>query len=751
MQKSIFSRGSASGLVLTTLLLAAPSIAHAQSQAETEESREPEVGEDDIIVTGQKIATTLSKTPAAIVAIGGDNLRDAGVADPRNLSAEVAGVRLATVGAVSNLSIRGIGSTQFSALGGPAVGISYANVPIEGSLSINGAFYDLERIEVLKGPQGTLYGLNATAGVLNILPKRPDLGHVGGSINLEVGNYETRRAEAAVNLPIGNTLALRVAGLASGHAAYFTNGYNDANDVAARAQLLWEPDSRFSILLSADYMHQGGRGSTDAILPFGNLGTDASKPYDQKFAPDNGEAYQDSSYWGVQAEISADLGFANLTVIPAYRENNHKELAFRTSYRAFNDDPSWQTSVEARLDGTVGDLTWLVGGYLFEGERRFDLDSVRAAGLSCAPAPVGVVQEFYSSGCYTLTGIRSQHFKKSEAAFGQLTYEIAPGLKLTGGIRYSHDYRRTVQTNYSAKAGVPAFAIFFSGPPPLARDVVVPDLTSTNPAVVSTISYDTAGNFHSVDYKLGLSYEIGASTLVYANFATGYKSGGVNDGSDTLYEPEKLYSYEMGIRTRLFDTLRLHLNGFYWDYRNHQEGNVFFVAGVGNVFQITNIPKGHLYGADLEVEWRPTPADTLTAQVAYLESDTGAFSIPVAPAYSTTGQDYVTAPRWSVNLSYAHSFSIGTMELEPRVSTQISSSYNANIFNSPDTRQDGYMKSDFALTLRPQDGNWSVSAFVRNIENEAVIVSSTAAPGTRQFWGYLGNPRTYGARLGFTF
>lgn len=727
----------------SALALAAALAANSAEAAEAAEGARGPIQLGEIVVTAQKQSQSLSRVAGAVSAVAGDDLRAGGVSDVRNLSAAITGVMINTNGTVLSPSIRGIGSTQYSPLGGPAVGMNLDGVPIDGMVGPNGAFYDLERVEVLKGPQGTLYGRNATAGVINVISKRPVLGETSGSIQAEVGNYSSRRVEGGVNLPISSVLAARFSGLYSAHDGYMSNGYNDADDYALRAQLLFAPSDKASVLLGADYYHQGGIGVADIPLPKGSRGTNASDPYQQQYYPNPTDADQDNTMWGVHAEATFDLGIGELVLLPSYRELERQQVSYQGSFRAGVHDRDKQSSLEARLSNENGPFKWIVGGYVFTDEHRYDADYVNP--VSCA----GFTLARYQDGdCLTINGQRSNLPADSAAAFGQLTYNVSERLRLTGGLRYTRDTRSTdPNLDYTLYP-------FPGGPPVLMGSAIpAPAAPSLSNPLVGIVSDSTTGKFRNLSYKAGIEYDVAANTLLYANVSSGYKSGGVNDGNGTTYAPEKLLAYEAGVRTTLFDnTMRLHFNAFYWDYRDHQEGGVYFVPPVGILYQITNIPKGKIYGADLDLQWAPTQSDTVGAQVSWLESDTGPFALPTGVA-SASGHPFVNSPKWTLNLSYGHRFALGEWGLEPQIQTHIVSDYNTDFRFDPVTAQKGYHKSDFNLTLTAPNDRWRLAAFVRNIEDEIVVVSSQAAPGAGapQYWGFLGDPRTYGVRFGANF
>lgn len=697
---------------------------------------------DEVIVTVSKREENLSRFAGALVAVTGSSLKESGVKDVTGLGSAVAGVMFNNNGAVTSPSIRGIGSTQYSPLGGPAVGFNVDGVPVDGMIATNAAFYDLARVEVLKGPQGTLYGKNATAGVINVVSNRPKLDKFDASADIEVGKYASRRIEAAVNVPLGGAIALRLSGLRDEHNGYLSDGYNDADNYAGRLQLLLKPSDRFSFLLAGDYLRQGGRGAADVPLPLGSRGTDANDPWKQSYYPARQDAHRRARIWGVHGELDADLGFASLFIVPSYRESvrNH-DISYEASFRADADEAQRQTSVELRLSNQVGPIQWLLGGYYFNGTDHYNADYLN-------PSVLAGEQTHYEDGTLlTINGQRSSLPQQSRAGFGRLVWSAADTLRLSGGLRYTEDERR-------AEPNMDYTLHLFPGGPPVVFGTPFPvepvNLSDPRMELITTFA---KARFYDVSYKGGAEYDLTADHMLYANVSTGYKSGGINDGVATTYKPELLTAYEIGLRSTLPDQkLRMHLNAFYWNYKNHQEGGVYFVPPIGILYQITNIPKGRIEGADFEATWQPTSADSLNVQLSYLSSNTGPFSLPTG-VQSAQGHPFVNSPKWTFNAGYGHTFGLGTYTLEPRVQTHVVSSYNTDFRFDAMTRQPGYTKTDFNLTLRPAAEKWYVAAYVRNVENKAVIVASQAAPGpgAPRYWGFLGDQRTYGVRGGIDY
>jgi iron complex outermembrane receptor protein len=671
------------------------------------------------------------------------------------------------------VNVRGVGSSQFSPLGSSAVGFVQDGVPLEGNIGLTSGFFDLERIEVLKGPQGTIYGLDATGGVISVVTARPRIGETSGSISGEYGNYDQLKLEGSVNVPFGTQLAGRISGTYHRRDGYVASTYDDAKEGGIRGQLLYK-NGAISLLLAADYFHEGGIGTGAVALPLGR-GTPDGDPFHSNFFPNSGtDAKRDNTYWGVRAELNVDLGFATLTVLPAYRKIKTDEIQYMSAYRADVQNDISQTSGEVRLAGKTGGIDWLLGGFALWGKRTYQGFFYSPGPSLLATAPLNSFLSDPAADNISANGLLSKTPKESQAVFGNATFHVSPEFRLVGGLRYSHD-KRSVEPNTGyllvTSAPVPPFA-----PPsfiPLFQVGGIADrpgesfslesLRALNPALLSirTLTVSGSARFSHVDFKVGAQYDVAPDVMAYANLSTGYKSGGVNtytSGSiGRTYKPETLTALEGGVRAHL-GALRLHVNGYYWWYKNHQEGAIYNLPGVGTQLLIENLPAGRMYGVDLEAGWRVTKDDVFGLQVAWLHSDTGPFTVgpsgglPGSQVVELVGHSYVSAPTWSINGNYEHVFHFGGYELAARGEGHYQSKSNLEIRFLPQTEQPAYFTGNLLLTVRPSSQKWYIGGYIRNVTNETYLVAAQKAPGLiPDMWGNLGAPRTYGVRAGFNF
>ncbi|CAM4187436.1 TonB-denpendent receptor [Novosphingobium lubricantis] len=730
--------------IVSGMLFAAPAIAQQSTGAD-------EAGIQDIVVTAQRRDENLQKAAVAVSVVSGDALTRAGVSTAQDLTKLVPALQLSSVGGGgTQVTIRGVGNFAGNAFAEPAVAVNMDGVYLARSSGPNGLYYDLERVEVLKGPQGTLYGRNATAGAINIIARKPQR-EFGGQGSFEYGNFNKWRGELALNLPVTDYAALRVAGVISRHDGYYKDGYNDDKTEAVRAQLLLDSGGSVTVLLAGDYSHVGGQGPT-GVVALTKTGFTVSDPYvgpsldgsnailtgvsnfltsgaNPNLLPKfKNDGFIDIANWGISATINYDLGGAQLTVIPAYRNSKSHYLHYNAGFPVRSDEYSEATSVEARLASTDkgAALQWLLGAYYFHEAIDFDLRPFQGVAY-------GVTQPILGT--------------RSLAAFGQLTYSVADNVRLTGGLRYT-DEKKDMDGQLGNGPG-PGFPVAFV---PLTGKI----------------------SDSSVTWKAGIEFDVAPASMLYANVGTGFKAGGFfASQAPNTSRPEKITAYTIGSKNRFFgNTLQLNAEGFYWKYKDKQVTHIGPIRPGGFNLITENAGAAEIYGAEVELLWQPTNADRLSANAQYLHSKYNSFvytqTILTGPAQTAcaitpiAGQPAVSvdcsgrvlprAPKWTVNLSYQHSFDIGSAGgVDAQVGTRIESETVLGEEYLAGQYQKGYTLSNASLTWHDADNRYYVSAYVDNIEDETVKTMSFVQPVVGLPLTALGAPRTYGVRAGFKF
>jgi iron complex outermembrane receptor protein len=735
-------------------------VAMAQTPA-TPGASAPTTEIEEIVITAQRYEETLQKSSLSLQVLSGEELQRGAVTQATDLNRLVPGLQIGTGGGASQIYIRGVGDFAASALSNPAVAVNVDGVYISRPQGVNSNFYDLERLEVLRGPQGTLYGRNASGGALNLITRKPSLDGLSGDIALTLGDYDLIDAEGAINVPLGDTLALRAAVKVVERDGYLSDGTDDDERQAGRLHLLWQPSDAVSLLLSGDIAKEEGSGPGYVQLP-GAPGTDewtsasspeanavlaATPPIGFLVAPIGDDSFRDNTFWNVSAELNWDLGFALLTVIPGYRDAEISERNYPAGLRnTIPEATSEQFTFEARLSDATENLKWVAGLYYYDEDQSAE-------------------QQIFQGFLQDNTGF---YFPKTEsyAAFGQGTFAVTEEMRLIAGLRYTEEDRSV------------SGALFTNTP------AAVPPGTPL-PALLAEFGGDES--FSDTTWKAGIEYDLTPENMLFVTASTGFKAGGFNQTVPPMdtYDPEELLAYELGSRNRFMDDrLQLNFEVFYWDYTDNQIAHVIFDP-LGNINLVTqNAGEATIQGANVDLQAAITPDDRLRFFIEYNDAtydhftyDT-AFSIFGAPLFNPAstgcqvgtpfpgpvfGTELVTidcsgfelprAQEWVASFGYDHTFRLGNgATLNAALSGQYGSERWLGFEFVPTQRADAYEVFDVDLTYAAPDGRWSLAAFVHNIGDEAVYsggsVQGFAPP---LVYATIGPPRTYGVTLNYRF
>jgi iron complex outermembrane receptor protein len=628
---------------------------------------EEESGLGEIVVTAQRVEESSQRAPIALDVISPQELVRQNVIRAEDLSRTTTALTAtgSTGGPTTVFFVRGVGNATVNAYSDPAISFNYDGVYIGRPSSTSGAFYDLQRVEVLKGPQGTLYGRNATGGAINVIPNRPKLGATSFEMSAGYGNYNWFTSQVAVNVPLGDKLAARVAGTVSSHDGFINDGTGKQREYAGRIQLYAEPTDQLSLRLAADASHHGGSsisgfylGKVDPV--FGATGFAGYTFTPTGFSPNqglfdpasqallasrfvsqagrageviDGVPFNDDDYWGVTAELNYETSAGTLTVQPAYRE---AKLAYQFNgvFRgAFSAEQDKQTSVEARWAGNVGNaVDYLIGGIYF--------DEKIAATARYDQHTLTPYQNF-------TTGTESW------AGFGKVTWHVTDQLSLTAAGRYTSDSKSFNGTSnvYILFCGNPAppqdfcptlpfipvlateqqFIDFYTSrgipitPVPLFALPPQAGGSQTAPFVLkSPIVINSTLKNEKFTYRLAAQYDITPQNMVYASYETGYHAGGFSFARGVeSYKPETIQAYTIGSKNRfLGNTLQVNLEGFWWIYKDQQFSQFGYDLGnpPATVFLTRNIGDSTIKGVDLDVDLKATRHTLLSASVQYLDA-----------------------------------------------------------------------------------------------------------------------------------
>jgi iron complex outermembrane receptor protein len=744
---------------------------------------EAEVRLEEIVVTAQRRLENLQRAAIAVSVIEGNDIRNANIANPAQLGTLVPALQVSNGnGAYVNFYVRGTGNFTGNALTESAVAFNYDGVYVGRPSSTSGFFYDLERVEVLKGPQGTLYGRNATGGAINILPHKPDFAW-GGFINAQYGNYDAVQLDGAINAPVADNAALRLSGIYARHDGYMKDGTDNQKDLGGRLQFRYEPTSELSINLGADYFRSNGKGpggtpvSLGVDKRYGSFSSEAGALLQsipnvlggRTFDPLPNIQFQDNEYWGLNAPVNWKSDIGTFTLIPAYR---HSKLDYTTANIGFfimQKETFKQLSLEGRYASPDSlPIRALIGGYYFH-ERGND--------------PYNIINNQFGY----VNQFDQNYGTNSAAVFGRLTYDILPTLRVTGGARYT-DERKTYSGQTLALQRI-CLAGFFQCPTSVAFPTSItppPFQTLPDGTIIPQFFADGIGqfgtlvpqskrkSFNKVTWHAGLDWDLSSRNLLYASFETGFKSGGFFATRDAgIYQPEKIQAWTIGSKNRFFDNrVQFNAEGFYWKYKDQQISHLGLDSAGTLIFPTENVGQSTVKGLEIEGQFLVTENTLLSADVQYLDSvyDSFVFNTPAAGgtpfsgcgisptatgfAVDCSGRRPPQSPEWTINLAASQTVPLAS---GARIVLDAKAHYQSRTLTSleflADEDQSGYWLADAQISYHSPDDRWSVDAYVNNIADKTVkgqtfLVTFAAAPTA---WGILRPPRTYGLRASVKF
>jgi iron complex outermembrane receptor protein len=694
-------------LVSTALASAGPAFAAAAEPTQVE----------DVIVTATKMgATRLQDTPLAVTALTSSALESTGIKDVRDLASLVPNLLVTQNASFSQVYIRGIGSNNVFAGSDPSSTIHLDGVYLARPASYLTNFLDVERIEVLRGPQGTLYGRNSVGGTINVISRTPG-NTVEGKAQVTVGNYNLRRGEAYISGPIvTDKVAGSLSVLATRRDGYLKNvlpGVGDADDEntqGVRGQLRFTPDPVLDITLRADYMH-----SDDALAGYVKVLQATTDPIANSILGDyfkidtNIRSASRRTQQGVAAEINVDLSEGmKLKSLTSYRENVLRQVG-DTDGTALNVrrtdqyENQHQVSQEFNLTGKAQALSYILGGYVFQ--EKINVFSTVTTFPSVAASFGPTVNT------------------SAMAGFGQGTYALTDKLSFTAGVRYTHERKAFDQ-----------YAI------------------NTNPQTGATLAtyprrYSLIGRYNAWTPKFDIEYRAMEHVLLYVSATKGFKSGGFNFSSVNTtqgFAPETLWSYEGGAKVDLFrQALRVNASVFHYDYKNLQVQS-FLSPGV---VDITNAANATVDGVELEVQARPSDKIQLGGNVAYLDAQykdyTNALKAGNIP-FNASGNKLNLAPEWAYTVYAQVNVPLGAGSGFVRAEYNYRTRQYFTAANSGLDTQAAYGLVNASVGYNLPGDHIQLLLFGRNLANKQYITST--ATFTAGVAGRVGEPRTYGLR-----
>lgn len=706
----------------------------------------------EIVVTALRRAQSVQDIPAAVSAVSGEALEKRGITDPSDLQFITPNLQVGKSQGNTAFTIRGVG---FNTVGSPAIAVHVDGVfqprPSMGDL----AQIDVARVEVLRGPQGTLYGRNANGGVINFISNRPT-DVFEGKVTARYANFDQLYLEGVVNVPLGEGVGTRLVLAHKEQGEGFIKNLGDGPDLldegytAARLAFDFAPTDALKVQLTGTYVHRDGavyssiaqtRPRTSGVrgAPFGDLAAYGGDVYtalgaqwsgkpNTSYVNDASSSNRDA--WSISGVVDWDLGGdLKLHTVTAYQDFDEKHRSdldgsSASIYLGRIDRTSKTFTQELNLNGTVGPLDFIIGGFYMKEDFAQDL----------------VIEEPNGNGSFlpgsTLNFITPYYKTKAVAAYTDLTLNVTDNLRLIGGLRHSRD-RQTTYQDFLIDA-----------------DILVAPGTTIN------LGQQCLGRlpklkFNSTTPRLGIQFDASSDTTFYGNYTKGFKVGGYNtDGTcNDEYEPEKITAYEAGIKNSFLNgQLTLNLTGFYYDYTNLQLQQII---GVG--VSIINAPAARIKGLEVETTWHPSREFSAFGSLSLLDAKYTNFITSDGAQNDAIvdlkGNYLNNAPKVSVNLGV--DITPGQVfggDLNFRADTSYRSETFVRETNDPRLeRNRPYFITNASLSWTSPNDRFLVRAFVTNLFDEVYITQSqwSATIGARAV--SYNTPRQYGLETQFKF
>jgi len=722
---------------------------------------------EEVIVTAKKREESLQDVSLAMTAFSADTLKDIGLGHSNDLGELLPGVEISSPSGNQQAKtfIRGSGAVDFAANTQTTVGVYMDEVYLHNTFMHTMQIFDLERIEVLRGPQGTLYGRNATGGAINYISAKPT-EEMSGYVRAGYGNYDAVQLEGAVSGGITDTLAGRIAATYSEGGGWMegrttipgTVGGDDFNEVdfySWRGMLEWTPQENIRALWTISgaqdhsdaysYQHAGSVdpvtfGLCDATIRddcidfgrFDGSGAQVAPNYqdpdgqEERGDPTKGDfdlqAEVDYETIGTNLRVEWDLERFTITSITSYNkfqryqpgeEDGSPNKLTHNFYRHQTD--AWSQELRATSTGD-GQLDWLVGLYYAED----DLDAYN-------------IYEFFVFSEFTTFQTFDQE-QESFAVFANAGYQFNDQFKLNAGLRYTKD---DVALNHNSDALDAAFPAGFGF-----------GFFPFDPGTSGEESYE------DVSWKVGIDYTPNENWLIYGSVGTGYKSGGINvgfgdPGEFNIYQDEKLLAVEGGFKSTLWDgRARLNVSAFYYDYEDLQ---VFDqqTGAFGIVFVIGNAPKAEYYGFETEFLVNPVEGLDLIFNVSHLNTEFGTFLRPLT-GEDLTGNNNVYSPEWKFSGVARYEWATPSL-MDGKMAVSFNYSWRDDVFHSIENRSDirskDYWLANARLSWYSQDENIEVAFWGKNLSDTVYRRQSFDFSGSGFVTLVPNTPRTFGGQI----
>lgn len=752
---------------------------------------------EEIVVTAEKRESALQDTPIAVSVVSRETIEVRGLDDFQQLQFMVPGLVFNEVADMAQMTMRGVGVDISEMMAEPGVALHVDGIYRGGLVSSSSLLFDVERIEVLRGPQGTLFGRNSTGGSLNVISRLPG-EDPAFSVSALYGDYDRTRFEVSGDAPIvPGKFAVRAAVAHDEHDGYATNRFNgreedEAESTIAKISAVISASDTVEIILRGEYLDSevGGppivvtddhpvaplylsTGNPGGILAFPGscgpvscvdaFGLNLSPPGVFSDDPRNpfstGRFHSEREAYGGSAEIIWDINdsveFKSISSYYEVEQNCDKVSIDGSSIDSlvqgcFQDNEEW--SQEFTLSGSSGNLDWIAGAYYYESEMSelwdYELPAFQATFEAIfgifgggGPLPPGSLAFFGTKIDGTASAVPFLQFNvfqdtTSIAAYGQATYNFSDRLRGTLGVRWTEDekdYGQTVVNN-------------------LGGDFCV--------------GLDLNDEWSEVTGKVGLDFDLTDSTMLYGSVSTGFKAGGFNGGScNNPFDPETLLAYEIGSKSRFFDnSMQLNLTAFYYDYEDYQ-ARLF----INNASVVENAADATTYGFEGELLWLVSANFRMDASVSLLNAEFEDFlsTDPLNPDIGMNcdptglsclqqleGNDLLRSPDTKFSMSAEYDIGLGNGDLLTlRGEYSYTDEMYHTVFNNDFALQDDISLTNFRVIWTPGGGRMEgvrVVAFVENISDEEYAATHLPNATTGGTLSQYGPPRTWGISVRYS-
>lgn len=727
--------------------------AHAQTAASptaaAADEQSAEVGIQDIVVTATRRETSLQKTGQAISVLTGQQQLLTGRQGLDDLKTSIPNVNFASTSNATQLFVRGIGNTFLTAGGDPGVAMYQDSAYISDQTTSGVSFFDVARVEVLRGPQGGLYGRNATGGAINVISAKPT-SETTGRLSVLAGNYGRLESEGFVSGPLGfantdfrlsyqihrldgfvrNTYKPSVGNPGFGSAP---DRLDDMKSDAVRLQTATELGSGGTLRFNVTHYRESDNGAALSVVPFRGYIYPAEQIYGLVPSSDPRNVTVDEGYNKIRltsfnVNLDQPIGDGTLTVTGNYRRS-HRDFLNDCDGTAANSC-SFRTETSSRdtfgdihyASPTTGAFRYILGA-TYTHFRQTQLSTIPfEIPFSYAPGATAALDFPTASGGTIRTN--------SWAIYADARYALSDIWSLIGQVRYSKTTKKALET-----LQLPALGLIVVDSPNRAESSGVP-------------------------FKVGFEGQLTNDVLVYGNFATGLKDAALNLGilQTTPVKKETVQSFELGFKSSFFDRrLQINAAAFYSDYKNLQISQL-----KGLTAALTNAPKARIKGAELEVVAEPVRGLRFNGSIGYLDPKLKKFgNTPNEPSYNPPpafqildGNQLPYVAKWNVTLGASYRF-----EPTESVAVELGGNYYYqsrmffNEFNTIDNSQKSVGRVDLSASIGPSNDQWKVYGYIRNLTNETVLTGTTiyaAALSAEKGVSYA-PPRNFGVGFSYNF